>query len=145
MPLQLKAKLERTLPLVRTDEAYGGSETTVTIRQASQYQHEKRQEIFSNMRSKYSNDGDGLMEIIQRFNALELHRLDVQLTLVDCNIIGEDEKPLFKFRKDSKGRSYLDMSDAEFEEAWGSLPVDIADEIYEKVLEVNPSWSPSGE
>jgi hypothetical protein len=144
MPLQLQIKLEKIFELKRSDEKYGGEGTTVTIRQASQYQHEKRQEIFSNMRSKYSTSGDDV-EIFQRFNALELHRLDVRLTMADCNIIDEEGKPLFKFAKDNKGRSYLSMTDPEFDKAWGLLPIDVADEIYEKVIEVNPSWSPSGE
>lgn len=145
MPLQLKTKIEQTFPLDRTDEKYGGEGTIVTIRQASQYQHEKRQEIFSNMRSRYSADGQELLEIIQRFNALELHRLDVRLTIADCNILDENGDMLFIFKKDKNGRSYLNMTDPEFDKAWGALPIDVADEIYEKVSIVNPSWGPSGE
>jgi len=145
MPLQLKTKIEQTFNLTRADEKYGGEGTTVTIRQASQWQHEKRQEIFSNMRSRYSADGQDLLEILQRFNALELHRLDVRLTIADCNILDENGEELFKFKKEKSGRTYLGMTDSEFDKAWGVLPIDVADEIYEKVLVVNPSWGPSGE
>jgi len=145
MALQLKTKIEQTFSLDRSDKMYDGEGTTVTIRQASQYQHEKRQEIFSNMRSRYSADGQDVLEIYQRFNALELHRLDAKLTIVDCNILDEEGESLFKFKKDKSGRSYLSMTDAEFDRAWGLLPIDVADEIYEKVLIVNPTWGPSGE
>jgi hypothetical protein len=60
--------------------------------------------------------------------------------MTDCNIIGEDDKPLFKFAKDGKGRSYLEDVSA-FQLAWDSLPTEICQEIHDKVLILNPSWN----
>jgi len=37
------------------------------------------------------------------------------------------------------------MTEAEFAEAWGRLPPEVAAEIHEKVIAINPMWGPGGE
>lgn len=143
MPLKLKPPVEQTFPLEKTDKLYGSEGTIVTIRQASQLHHERRQDLWATMNSRYS-DGTDTVELIQRFNQPELFRIETMLTLVDCNIEGENGKPLFKFRKEGNSQ-VLSMNEGAFKEAWGQLPVDVAAEIHEKVLEVNPTWSNRGE
>jgi len=52
---------------------------------------------------------------------------------------------LFNVRKDKKGNTYIDMTESEFNAAWAKLPVDVTEEIHDKVLEVNPLWGARGE
>lgn len=144
MALRLNPPVEKTFLLEETNKNYESEGTSVTIRQASQGQFEKRQDLFAEMTSKFTND-PGLVEVVQRFSIPELHRIEAYLTLVDCNIEDEDGGLLFRISKDNKGHSYLNMTEKEFERAWAKLPVDVAAEIHEKVLEMNPTWGSRGE
>lgn len=143
MAFQLKPPLEKTFTLDKTDEKYETSGTVVTVKQASQGEHKKRSDIYANLLTRFKRDDD-TVEVVQRFSPPELQALEVRLTLTDCNIMGEDDKPLFKFAKDSKGRSYIEDV-AAFQRAWDLLPVDVCIEIHDKVLEVNPTWGNLGE
>jgi hypothetical protein len=145
MSFKLSPPVIETFTLEETDKNFGTKGTTVTIRQASTYQHEKRQSIFADMKSRFTDDGS-VYELVQTLNTPELHRIEAQLTMTDCNILDEDEKPLFTFKQDKKGHAFLDMTNAEFEAAWGLLPMDITEEISGKVREVNLKWKgPVGE
>lgn len=143
MALRLSPPIEKTFILENTDKLYGTEGTQITVRQASQGQHERRQDLFAEMTSRIAGEG-GQIEIVQRFSLPELHRIEAMLTLTACNIEDEDGKPLFKFRESKNGQSYLGMTDLEFREAWNKLPVDVAEEIHSKVTEVNISWGPEG-
>lgn len=145
MPIQLKPRVEQTFPLEKSDEKYGGSGTFVTVKQATQGEHEKRQDLYSTLRSVYGGDGSNSFEMVQRWNLSELHRHEARLVLLDCNIENEDGKPLFNVKKDRKGNNYIEMTEVAFNEAWAKLPVDIAEEIHSKVLELNPLWGARGE
>jgi hypothetical protein len=138
MPLQLKPPVEETFELKETDKLYASEGTTVTIVQASQRQHEKRQNLFANMRSRWTDDDS--VEIIQRYNQPELHRVETMLTMTACNILAENGKSLFKFKNDK-----INMTDQDFADAWGILELSITSEIHSKVLEVNPTWANRGE
>ncbi len=141
MGLRLSPPVEKTFLLEDIDEKYGGdTKTSITIRQASQLQHEKRQDLWATMKSRFLT-GEAGMEITQRFSVPELMRVEVYLTLTDCNIEDEDGKLLFTFKQDNKGRQYLAMDSARFAEAWGKLPPDVCAAIHERVMEVNPDWS----
>lgn len=145
MPLQLKPRIEQTFQLVKSDEKYESkTPTTVTIKQATQGEHEKRQDLYATLHTMYGTT-EGSFEMVQRWNMSELHRHEARLTLVDCNIDDEDGKPLFTVKKDKKGHTYIDMSEPDFNEAWAKLPVDVAEEIHDKVLELNPLWGARGE
>jgi len=125
MPVKLTAPLEKDFPLERTDLAYDneGEPTKVTIRQATQARASLNDEL----------------QLRQKWSVEELKRIEVYLTLIGCNLEDEDGKSLFRF-KSLNGHSDLDMTENEFKKAWGKLPPDIAQEIHEKVLEVNLSW-----
>jgi hypothetical protein len=145
MAFKLKPPVEETYPLKRTDKAFGTTGTTITVKQASAYQHEKRQSQFADMKSRFTDDGS-VYELVQTLNTPELHRIEAFLTLTDCNILDEDDTPLFTFSQNEKGHSYLDMTNADFEAAWGLLPMDVTEEISEKVRTMNPKWKgPAGE
>lgn len=143
MPIKLIAPLEKTFTLDRSDELLGndGTPTTVTIRQARQAQHEVRSAVYSEVtRVLARTEDDGKMMLRQSWTMEELARTEVYLSMVDCNILGEDGKPLFNFSK--KGdHQYLDMTTHAFREAWGQLQPQVAAEIHEKVMEVNLTWA----
>jgi hypothetical protein len=141
MAFKLSPPIEKTFPLEKTDAAYDSKGTSVTIKQASQGEHKKRSDIYANILTRFQRNSD-TVEVAQRFSPPELQALEVRLTMTDCNIVGEDDKPLFKFAKDYKGRSYIEDVMA-FQLAWDSLPADVCNEIHEKVLEVNTTWSQS--
>lgn len=147
MPAKLIAPIEKQFILERTDALYenDGDPTTVTIRQATQRQHTLRADKYSNFIQEVSKDTPDVNRYITRFSQFELMSTEVYLTMVDCNILDTNGKQLFKFRQDPKGRTYLDMTRQEFEEAWGLLESEVADEIWEKVREVNVRWRPAGE
>jgi hypothetical protein len=144
MPLKLIAPIEKDFVLERTDLAYDneGGPTKITIRQATQAQKERRSLIHSevtqivNQRSALSQE----LRLQQSWSIEELKRIEVQLSLIGSNILDIDGNQLFRF-KSNNGHTELDMTDNQFKVAWGSLPDDVADEIHEKVLEVNLSWA----
>ncbi len=141
MPIHLSVPLEKEYILERTDSAYGdpdGEPTRITVRQATQGEHEQRAQLFSQIvREMARNDAQDLVRLIQRFSFEELKRIEVQLALKACNIVGPDGKLLFSF--DAKGR----ITPQKFKEAWDQLPPLVALEIHEKVLDLNVDWRPN--
>lgn len=138
MPFKLEPPVEERFELKKTDEAFESEGTYVVVRQATQYEHEKRQSVFADLRSRFGEDGS-MFELVQSLNQPELHRVEVMLTLADANLLGEDGEALFKF-KDNKGRSRVAGSEQKFTAAWGSLPLIVTSEIIEMVHKVNPDW-----
>lgn len=144
MAFKLKPPIVETFHLERTDMEFQEvtnedvvQHTTITVRQASQAQHERRSDLFSKMTSRMGGDAD-VVEVISRFSYPELMRIEVFLTLQDCNIEDEDGSPLFKFERGI-------ITEKDFNRAWGKLPPLVANEIHEKVLKLNPTWGKLGE
>lgn len=147
MPIKLSTPIVETFELTRTDKRYEneGQPTTVTIKQATQAQHEQRQQIFATLERRFDDFSPEITTLVQKANTEELKRTEAYLTLVGCNITKEDGKsPLFVFKKGKNGINELDMQEHEFNEAWGILPPDVANEIHEKVVELNIMWGPRG-
>jgi hypothetical protein len=148
MPIKLSTPLIETFELEKTDLRYGneeGTPTTVTIKQATQAQHEQRQQIFATLERRFDDFNPEVTTLVQKANTEELKRTEAYLTLVDCNITKSDGKsPLFISKKGKDGLPELDMTKSEFDIAWGLLPPDVANEIHEKVVELNIMWGPRG-
>lgn len=142
MPTKLVAPLIQTFELTETDAKYGtdGTPTTVTIRQATQQQHEQRQQMFAEFNRVFNLQKENEVEFKESRNFLSLARNEVFLTMVDCNILDENGNALFKFKRNGSN-SVLDMNTIEFSLAYGRLPGDVAQEIHSKVREVNLSWA----
>lgn len=143
MPLKLSAPIVKEFELERSDEKYGtdGKPTTIKVKQATQRQNELRQDLFAEYTQVMNlNRPDDEMQYKANWNFMKLMRKEVFLTLVDSNLQDADGKPLFNFDVDKTGTSWLAMTEADFERAWGKLPDDICREIHEKVLEVNLTW-----
>ena len=144
MPLQLTAPIEKEFPLEKSDKQLGctGDPTRVTIRQATQAEHERRSDIWAEMTQEVMGDrvSPDSIRLIQRISLPELHRIEAFCTMSACNILDIGDKQLFKF-KDGK----VDMQENEFRIAWGKLDPMVVDEIHEKILEVNLTWGNRGE
>lgn len=134
MPFKLIAPVEKEFTLDRADKFYGvtGSPTRVIMRQASQLQKERRDELFATLTREYDGKAEDVVRYVQRFSLSELMRMEVYLSLVGANLEDENGRPMFR-----KG-----MSEQDFNRAWGKLPPDVCAEIHEKVYEVNPTWNP---
>lgn len=150
MPAVLSLPLEKKITLYLTDEDSNtenpDESTFVVVRQATQREVEKRAELTADA-SRIFREGSSEIEVKQRWSIEEQKRLEVYLTLANCNIgapVSEEEKPhnLFKFTK-KNNRGYIAMSEEEFNEAWGLLPAEWAEQIHEAVLVVNPQWNPN--
>jgi hypothetical protein len=144
MPFQLVAPIEKKFLLARTDEKYKneGDPTFVTIKQAAQEEAEQRAQILSEVtRVVEQRRSNSVIKVSQNWSFELLKKWEVYLTLVECNIRNEDGTSLFNFQKKGRG---LDMNIDDFSKAWGRLFPDIADEIHEKVMEVNVDWSLEG-
>ena len=141
MPLRLSAPIIKDFILEFTDKKYGtGDEMTkVTIKQASQMDNERRSQVLAN-NTRIINNDPSQFKMKSDWSFEELKRMETRLTLVGCNIENAEGKSLFKFKTDN-GVPALDMSDRDFERAFGALPPDVANEIHNKVLEVNYDWS----
>ena len=138
MALKLTAPIEKDFILEKTDKEYDVKDdhTTVRIRQATQGQCEIRNALLSEFTRVF--DGDQLT-VSQHFSPEELYRREVELTLVACNIEGESGKPLFFFKVGK-------IDPASFKKGWALLAPMVAEEIHDKVLEMNPLWAgPMGE
>lgn len=141
MPKPISTPLEKQFRLDKWDP---DGDSSITVRQARQWQHEKREELFAET-SRVWREGDmGEVELKSRVSFSEVTRTEVFLTLVDSNLPDETGKPIFKFRKDGNGRQILDMTSTEFSYAWGQLEPELCAEIHDKVLEVCPMWKGKG-
>lgn len=148
MPLQLTAPIIKIFTLDASDKKYGneGEPTTVTIRQATQGQHAERQSLFSTLERKWSELDPDQVSLVTQLSSAELMRMEVWLTLTECNLLDEEGDLLFPSKKNGKGDSVISMTRKQFNDAWAKLFPDVALEIHSKVLEVNPLWKgPAGE
>jgi len=123
--------------------------TMIMVKTASVAENSKRSQLFSKYVQEIPKDDAEPERIIYNFPLYTLMQKETFLTLVGCNIqfpTGKSDnegnpelKPLFRFRKTPRGNE-LNMSELEFNKAWGMLDDDVAAEIHSKVLEVNPHW-----
>jgi len=130
--------------LDRSDLAYGneGEATKVTVFQATQAENERRALVHSEVTQiiNAQSSMDAELRLYQKWSMEELKRIEVYLTMVGCNILDRNGNDLFRF-KNGDDHAHLDMTEAEFRKVWGKIPPDVAQEIHEKVLEVNITWA----
>lgn len=145
MPL-LKPALEKKIMLDLPTDEDPEQAAYVTVRQATQREVERRDALNAEQSSILRKDSTEV-EVKRRFSYQEQRRLEVFLTLLDCNIEIPDPtvsdpdrvKSLFTFKK-SEGKMRIDMNEKEFDDAWGVLPENWATAIHDAVLEVNVQW-----
>jgi hypothetical protein len=139
MPKKVAKPVDQICPLMKWDSEGG---TTVTIRQATQGIVD-RLENFRTSNNEYQWDDKAQGKTTMKTNrgSAEIRRLQVRETMVACNLVDEEtDKPHFT--------TFIFKTDADvkaWDEAWDALPTELAQEIWEKVLDVNPQWKPQGE
>ena len=136
MPIKLKSPLKKEFHLEKSDKELETDDgaTMVTIRQATQGGFEFRNTLMDELRREYNGT---TITVVQRISFDDIRRREVFLTLCGSNILDKNGKPLFEFVSEQL------ISEDKFLKAWGSLPPVIAQEIHEKVLEMNPLWDES--
>ena len=138
MSRQIAKPVEIMKPLTKWDLA---GEDYVTIRQATQGVVDKLENFrTSNNEYQWNDKEQGKTVMKTNRGSAEIRRLQVRETLVGANLKGEDAQPVFKtfcFKNDKDVLA--------FDAAWDAFPPELAEEIFEKVLEVNPQWAPKGE
>lgn len=136
--LRLTTPIEKEYRLDKTDELYGQGEThtVVTIRQARRQATERREALFDQVKRSYNDAHPGEVTVTQDFSFTEMHRVEAFLTLVSSNLEAPDGSLLFA--------PEVLADEAKFRAAWGSLPDEIADEIHDKIIDLNLSWRPRG-
>ena len=146
MPIKLSAPIFKTFELTEVDKRYAneGEPTRVIIKQATQAQHEQRQQLFATLERRYNDYEPDETTLVQTANIEELKRLETYLTLCESNIMNADGEAMFPSKKDKEGIPYLSMTRSQFDKSWGLLPPDIADEIHDKVTELNVMWGAKG-
>jgi hypothetical protein len=142
MTLKLLAPVYKTFTLDESDAKYGneGDPTTIVVKQATQREHELRQDLFATMEQKYKALQPDEVTMVQTLSFELLKKTEAWLTLAECTYLDENEKPLFPSKKSKEGVPTLTMSKAQFFDAWGSLFPDVANEIHRKIREVNAIW-----
>lgn len=118
----------------------------VEFRQATSGDDLRVASLFSKQRQIWNDANLGETVLERDWNWREVERFRVYLTLVSCNLIDENEDPVFKFKSTRDGER-LSMSQIEFNNAFDVLPSEITKQMYMACLVSNPQWdaSKSGE
>jgi len=142
MPASVSMKpILDTFPLEQLDST---GETTVTVRQATTGDVRKIGDLFGKQTQIFNTEEEGQIKIEKDWNFDTLKCYRAFLTITDCNIVDEaTQLPVFKFVE----RSGLSrpVSETAFNAAWDALHYDVTEEIYERVLDMNPMWRAAGE
>jgi len=117
-------------------------ELEVVIRQARVGDNLRRGEYFAEVTQIYDDAFMGPMQVKQSRNAHEIRRFEVFATLVGCNLQDEDGEDLFRFGNNDQG-AFLDMTEPAFNNVWDLLPMNVAELVHDRVLEVNVLWDPT--
>lgn len=145
-PLKLAAPIVKTFELKKSDAAMGSEGTTVTIKQASRREKQLLQDLsMPTERLRFVDNPDpestrGVLEVIRNKGFLHTQMLLAMLTMTACNIECDDGSILFS-------PEFLNTKphpdEIQFREKWGLLYEITAEEIYEKIIEVNPTFGPN--
>lgn len=137
----------KSLPLSETFslESDPEKQATVTVRQAREEEHIRRQDLFSRITRVYENENESAynrVRIEMDQNSLRLRRMECYLVLEDVSgVLNESEKELFQSTGGVQGKLVRNaMSQGEFERAWGMLDEETATEIHGYVMKMNPMW-----
>lgn len=141
MPVVPMKPRTETLPLRGFPEDF-----TVTVRQCTVDDMIRLAALFSEQKQEVK-DGGMTMFLHRKFNVEELIRERVYCCLVGTSLTYEQysadgavkEVPLFEFSDGPNGPQPGNYT--KFAATWGKIPdKDLADAIYEAVVQVNPQW-----
>jgi hypothetical protein len=139
MPLRIST-IVKTFDLTKSDSLYGNEAggTTVTVRQATQSQNERIEALNKKIRRIYNAQNPSETVVESDFSISELFRVQAMCVMIGCNIEDENGKPLFP--PEILATKEKEADEKKFRNSWGQLPTDVANEILEKIYEVNISW-----
>ncbi len=138
MSRKVSKPVEEIKQLTRWDTA---GEDFVQIRQATQGVVEMLENFrTSNNEYQWDDKEQGKTTMKTNRGSAEIKRLQVRETLTGSNLAYEDGSVVFKVFQPK-----TDKDIAVFNQCWEAIDPELAEEIYEKILEVNPQWAPQGE
>lgn len=140
--MRLKLTVIEKFPLKTDPEGLAA----VSVRQATTEDAIQRNDMFSKTRRIFvENDQEQVIE--QDFNPREVRAYEAYLTLASVDgIFDQEDAPLFRHKSTKDGdRVKSAMSFDEFKVAWGSLPIEVSDEIVKFILKVNRTWDGNAE
>ena len=114
----------------------------VEFRQATSGDDLRVASLFSKQRQIWNDEHLGETVLERDWNWREVERFRVYLTLVGCNLVDENEEPVFRFKSTRDG-DRLSMNQTEFNSAYDALPSEITKQMYMACLAVNPQWDAS--
>jgi hypothetical protein len=135
---------ETTIKLNLPVEEDPAQEAYCIVRPATTREVGRRAQIGAEQTRILKENGD--TEVRSSWVYADLKELEVFLTLCGCNFTDfdtttEKEVPLFQFKRDgADGKMKVNMSEAEFHEAWGKLKDNWAEALHDAVLQVNKQW-----
>lgn len=135
MPYKLASPTVKAVQLLALDAT---GETTATFRQATMEQVEMLQGEFADREYQWPDETitPGKPRMVTqktKWNPEKIRRVQVWLTMVDCNIQAEDGAILFPFKAGRIGQPVFDR-------IWGKLPSEVAEALVTACHEVNPNW-----
>lgn len=141
MAIKIGTPLVKTFPLLKSDPT---GEATITVRQGTQIHHDMISNLFSESTYIYPDKDKGTVQQKVRYSRADLMRMAIGFTLIGADhIVDEAGAPYFKFKLGENSQPKLDMTLELFEEAYGKITVPgLVDEMFEKVVELNPRWNP---
>ena|SRR3990167_797193 len=131
MALKLAAPLIETVKLEDIDPT---GETFAVFVQATMEQHERRNAIFADREYSWADSEVGVIRQRSKWNPDEQARLEVFLTLRDCNITDDKDNLLFPFKNGKIGES-------QFYQAWAKMPPEWASSLHKACYQVNKVWA----
>lgn len=111
-----------------------------SFRQATE-EEDLQRDRFVNVTVRYQFNSGGMIDSESRKpkTGSERRAYEVYLTLSSCDILDENDKPLFRF-SDINGLRRVAGKWENFQKVWGKLPKSISTAIHVKCVETNPDW-----
>jgi len=136
MPIKIGPAQVEEFVLSKSDEIFEneGEPSRASVRVALKGEADTRNHMFS-LVVKEQNYDDDVVKFTSPISIDDIRRKEVFLVLADCNLADQNDKPIFVF-----DNNRISMTEREFNLAFGMLPLPIADEIIECVLQANPQW-----
>jgi len=130
-------EMEQTIKLLKADPT---GETWVRIKQATTGEDAMLSLLWAKTAYEFDDAAKGKVKQYSEVSRAQVQAEAVRLTLLESNILGHNEKPLFPPVDHAARRD-----PQRFLRAWESLPAPWSQECYDAVLQVNPQWRPGGE
>lgn len=115
-------------------------DTWVEVNKATVGDINKLADLGSRIERVY-NQEDNTYSVITNWNPSTIACYKAFLVLAGCDILDENDKPMFSFKKFGS-RMQVSTDFQVFQSVWAKLPAEIADAIMEAVYETNPEWDP---